>query len=139
MTGEAYRCGHPRTPENSVRPSRPRCRTCENAHRKLTPRGTSRVYAYSSDPLFSGRAMAVAALAAGFTVESLLTRRRWTELVKARYAVMLAMRRREVSYPSIGRRLHRDHSTVMTGVRRAEALLETCPDFAALFAAVDAA
>ena len=58
-------------------------------------------------------------------------------LCRPRWAVMLAMRRAGISYPRIGARLGgRDHSTIVQGVRRAEALLETDADFAERFALV---
>ncbi|MCW2405055.1 chromosomal replication initiation ATPase DnaA [Sphingobium sp. B1D7B] len=37
------------------------------------------------------------------------------------------------SYPRIGRIMRRDHSTVMSGIRRANELLATDPNFAAAY------
>ncbi len=51
-----------------------------------------------------------------------------------RFAAMKLMREeRCLSYPVIGRLLDRDHSTVMSGIRRANELLATDPDFAAAY------
>ena len=93
----------------------------------------------SSDPLFFGRAIAVAAGQAGVSREQIMSVRKTTPIVHARYATMLALRRRGMSLPSIGRRLGRDHTTVLYALRRAEHMAATCEVFADLFQKVDRA
>lgn len=75
-----------------------------------------------------------AAAHAGATVNELLSRRRSKPLVRARFAVIEAARRvTSYSLPQIGRELGgRDHTTVMNGLKRAQALVRTDPAFAAL-------
>lgn len=52
--------------------------------------------------------------------------------VLARFAVAYVMREREgQSYPQIGRRLKRDHSSILHGHRQARDLMRRDPDFAA--------
>lgn len=50
---------------------------------------------------------------------------------EARFALYAALRRRGWSYPQIGDFLDRDHATVIHGVRKAEAMVAACPDYAA--------
>lgn len=61
---------------------------------------------------------------------------RQTAIVRARWAVMVAMRRDGRSLPQIGARLHKDHTTIFHGLRRADELLATDAEFAALVAQV---
>jgi chromosomal replication initiator protein len=62
------------------------------------------------------------------------TSRKW-HIAYARFAAFRFMREEtKLSYPQIGRLLgHRDHSTVIHGIERAQALLATNADFAARF------
>jgi hypothetical protein len=66
----------------------------------------------------------VAAIAAelGVTADDLWRDSRTIpELVQSRQLAMWLLRRRHnISYPAIGRALHRDHSTVIHGVRKVE-------------------
>lgn len=91
------------------------------------------------DPLFSQRALRVAAQAVGANPDQLKQDWRDKPLVHARWAFMAAMNRRGASLGRIGRILNRDHTTVMYGIRQAQKLAESKPDFAALMAKVEAA
>lgn len=98
---------------------------------------TAEIY---SDPLFPDRAIKVAAELAGANVAQLCSEwRAPRELVHARWAFMAALRRRGVVTPSIGRRLNRDHSTVVYGLKQAKLLAARSPEFAEMMAKVDAA
>lgn len=43
-------------------------------------------------------------------------------MTEVRFAIMAAMHRKGMTLPAIGRRLHRHHTTVLNGLRRAEYL-----------------
>jgi len=93
-----------------------------------------------SDPLYSQRAIAVAARLAGSKPEQLLSDwRRPKILVRARWAVMMGMAKRGAGQSAIGRRLCRDHATVQYGISRGNALAARDAAFARLVAEVDAA
>ncbi len=73
----------------------------------------------------------------GCTMPQLKGPSRDGRLVRARWAVMYAMRQRGKSLPQIGRDLGgRDHTTVIHGLKRAEELLTTDEDFAAFCRAI---
>lgn len=65
----------------------------------------------------------------GVDEQDITGKRRPEEMVRARWAVMLAMRG-GVSACQIGRRLNRDHSSVLHGFRHGEALRQRDPWFA---------
>ncbi len=91
------------------------------------------------DPLYSQRALQVAAREAGANVEQLRSNWRYPRsIIHARWAFMAAMRRRGASLPRIGKLLARDHSTISYGLARAQALRGN-EEFEALLARVDAA
>lgn len=93
-----------------------------------------------ADPMFAARALAVAAREIGTTPDELLKhRKKPPEVLRGRWAVMQALARRELGVSAIARRMKRDHSTVNHGLWRARTLLATDPEFAELFAKVDAA
>lgn len=92
------------------------------------------------DPFYSERAIAVAAEIAGANVQQLVSYWRAPKiLVHARWAVMTGMRRRGATLCQIGRRLGRDHQTVLYGLRQARIFSSRSPDFAEMLARVDAA
>lgn len=57
----------------------------------------------------------------GLTLDELRSRDRHRELVEARQDVALALRRDGWTLTAIGKLLHRDHTTVLHSLRRAEA------------------
>jgi chromosomal replication initiation ATPase DnaA len=57
-------------------------------------------------------------------------RSRHNRPLRARYAIYVALRRRGNSYGQIARWLGRDHTTIMNGVERGEALALTDAHFA---------
>jgi len=63
-----------------------------------------------------------AAKATGYTVADLTGPCRARPLAWTRFAIMAEMRAHGYSLPRIGRILHRDHSTVLNGLRQAQAL-----------------
>lgn len=101
--------------------------------------GTLRRSELIKDPLFSSRALKVAAEAVGANPEQL--RKNWREkpLVRARWAFMIAMRKRGASTKRIGNVLHRDHTTVIYALRKALPLVAQDPYFSDLVRRVDAA
>lgn len=57
---------------------------------------------------------------------------------EARFALYRALRSRGNSYSAIGALLGRDHSTVLYGVREADAMMAACPEYAAKVAELTA-
>jgi len=83
---------------------------------------------------------ALAAHAQGTTADSVLSRSRAQEDIHARFAVMRALRRRRgLTLGQIALRFGFDHTTVINGLKRAEALKAQSPTFAALAAQLEAA
>ena len=100
--------------------------------------GTSGTLPESGGPFV--RALATASRHTGIKQQQILSLSRYRELCEARYAIMRAMRLRGHSLPRIGRMFGRpDHSTVVSGLRRAAELYATDKDFAALCDRVAAA
>lgn len=67
----------------------------------------------------------------GVSEEAFYGRARFNEIIRTRAAVVYVMRNRDVqSFPQIGKRLGRDHSTIIFSLRRAENLLADDKDFA---------
>lgn len=62
----------------------------------------------------------------------MLGERQTKPISRARWSVMLVLRdKRGMSYPAIGSKLgDRDHSTVIHGINRAKAIMQTDPEFA---------
>lgn len=86
-------------------------------------------------PALTPDRIARAAVAAGRAFEvsprAVISRLRLPAVVRARQALYAALYRTcESSYPQIGRLLKRDHTTVLYGVREAEADAATDPDYA---------
>jgi len=59
-------------------------------------------------------------LLSGFTVLQLIGAQRHRGVVRARWAVMVALHRRGWSTVQIGRLMGRDHTTVMHGLKQAD-------------------
>ena len=71
---------------------------------------------------------------------AIISRRRLPTIARARQALYAALYRAcETSYPQLGRLLNRDHTTVLYGVREAEADAAADPDYAERSARVVAA
>lgn len=74
-----------------------------------------------------------AASLTGYTPEQICGPSRWRDLCRTRFAVMYAAHRAGKSAPQIGRVLgNRDHSTILSGLKRAVALAQQDRDFAVL-------
>lgn len=87
-------------------------------------------------------ACAVAAIARvfGVTAGQLLAHRRTLPLSEARHALCRLLREEtDGTFNEIGRRLHRDHGSIMNGVQRAETLAEIDRHYAAQYEAARAA
>ncbi len=77
-------------------------------------------------------ALAAAARAFGITLEEIKGRTQPQRIVRARHAfVYVARTSMSESYPRIGRALGRDHTTAMSSMQRAEALISRDKQFAA--------
>lgn len=181
MSGGAFKCGHPRSEENShVAGITTSCLICRRAmwqrqsddarerrnsivadyrggasiewlagryrvsashvRKVLNEEGASCRLPFHDDPLYPSRAIKLAAELAGANVKQLLSDWRSPKvLVHARWALAKAMRKRGASTVQIGRRLNRDHSTILYALRQAETHERINPEFAELFAKVDAA
>lgn len=61
---------------------------------------------------------------------------RYRGICLVRWAAMVAMRGRGMSYPAIGRHLHRDHASVINGIRQAERYAAVNPNYAKMLEAV---
>lgn len=97
------------------------------------------VPAIASDPLYWQRAVGVAARIAGVEAADIFSTSRKRHIVYARWAVMTGMVKRGVSRARVGKRLGRDHATVIHGLREIAYLADRRPDIAELLAKVDAA
>lgn len=75
------------------------------------------------------RVLAVACDAFGVNETELLSPRRYLYLVRARWAVMYALRAAGWSYPRIGKWMGRDHATVINGIHKARELRRSDDDF----------
>lgn len=112
----------------------------ERVRRILVDLGALDDKPYTVDPFFAQRALKRAAELSGATVEQLKSGwRAPKQLVHARWAFMVACQRRGASTPQIGKRINRDHSTVLYGLRQAEYRAERFPEFRALVAEIEAA
>lgn len=65
--------------------------------------------------------IAEAARQHSITTDLLLSRNKETHVVRARQEAAWMLRQRGLSYPSIGRLLDRDHTTIMAAVRKVDA------------------
>lgn len=63
-----------------------------------------------------------AAKVSGIPAADIIGRRKTPDACLARYAVMDALRAKGLSLPSIGRLVHRHHTTVLDGLRQANTL-----------------
>lgn len=105
---------------------------------KLVPaphRTTKRRYFQSAH---SGIFNAVAE-AWGITVFALLSQSQARKAAWPRFAVFRLLRRKGLSLTQIGAIMKRDHSTVLSGLRRAEYMLELDPTWAARYRAAEQA
>lgn len=119
------------------------------ARHKLSVRHTEKILAEQGlrltgnvhdDPLYPTRAIKVAATLAGASIPQLVSYwRAPKELVHARWCVMAALRERGMSLPQIGRRLNRDHSTVIYGLSQVGTSAARDPAFADMLQQVRAA
>ncbi len=67
----------------------------------------------------------------GIRLRDMSSRRRWSEYIVARHVAMfLARRHTSLSFPQIGARFNRDHSTVFDAVKNMEARLEADQELA---------
>lgn len=69
----------------------------------------------------------------GLSADDMRSQARYRRVARPRQVAMYAMRELcpHLSFPAIGRLLgNRDHTTILHGVRKVEALLPTNPDFA---------
>ena len=73
-----------------------------------------------------------AATVFGLSHGEVIGNRRIPSMVHARWACMVAMDSRSMTRCSIGRRLRKDRTTVLNGLRRAVALRAVDPEFDAL-------
>jgi len=72
----------------------------------------------------------------GVSLAELVGPRRFSRLTPARHAAAWALRKAGLGVVEAGEALHRDHTTVIYSVRRAEALAERDPAYAAQLAAL---
>ena len=63
-----------------------------------------------------------ASQASGLPISTITGRQRTTDVCMVRWAIMDVLRAQGMSLSAIGRLLHRDHSTVISGLRRADGL-----------------
>jgi hypothetical protein len=70
----------------------------------------------------------------GTTVEALIGRRRFARLAAPRQACAWALRQIGLTLMEIGEILHRDHSTIVSSIARAEERATEDPDYARILA-----
>lgn len=68
----------------------------------------------------------------GVSETEIVSNFREREVVVARFALMLFLRKRGWSMPQIGKFMNRDHTTVMSGLKVARGYYESRPDFRTL-------
>lgn len=82
---------------------------------------------------------AVTAAACAFEVprRELISRCRLPAVARARLALYAALYQTcETSYPELARYLRRDHTSILSGCRKARAMADADPDYAALLARI---
>ena len=93
--------------------------------------------AFHKPPATSGELVAFVAERLGILPEQLTGASRSVDLVRGRWAIMIVLSERGWSFPRIGAALGgRDHTTVMSGIRRGRAMAASDAGFARLVAAV---
>lgn len=91
-------------------------------------------------PARIAHATQVASAAFEVPIRALIGRQRQKPIARARLALYAGLYRGcETSYPEIGQLLERDHTTVLYGVREAEAEAAADPDYAERLARIVAA
>lgn len=106
----------------------------------MTPQLAAMVPSWYRPPRHPPETINAACAVFGFTRAELISDHRGAGVVRARWAVMLAMHRRGYSTPRIGRALgNRDHTTVMHGLQRGKLIEARDPEFARLCVAVASA
>lgn len=94
----------------------------------------------SQDPLYWQRALKVAMQAVQAEPEAFLGRaKKSRQMIHARWAVMAGMRKRGASLHQVGKRLNRDHTSVVYALRQVEYLAKRDESVARLIELVDAA
>ena len=73
------------------------------------------------------------------SVEDMKGRQQRKPLMRPRFAIYLVARQAGHSYPLIGKRLGRDHSSIIYGCKIARQLIDHDPDFAAMVRKINAA
>ena len=68
----------------------------------------------------------------GISRREILAQIKERRVIEARFTLMLALRKRGLSTPTIGDMLNRDHSTVLSGLRRARDRYDSDPVFRAI-------
>lgn len=105
----------------------------------MTPQLACLVPAWYRPPYHLPQTVRAAAEVFSCSVPELLGQDRFAGLVRARWAVMLAMRARGLSVMRIGAALGgRDHTTILHGLKKGAALRANDPAFASKCAAVAA-
>ncbi len=67
------------------------------------------------------------------TVDAIHSRSHKRRYAVARHMISHLLRHAQYSFPNIGKHLGRDHTTVMSGYERADALLDYCSDFSQIY------
>lgn len=80
--------------------------------------------------------MRAAAALSDTPIERIRFTQRTGNLVEIRTAISIVARRRKLSFPEIGRAIHRDHTTVMSGIASKRALKPEVLDLVAKIEAV---
>lgn len=87
-----------------------------------------------SNMSFAGQTIQLASHLYDVRVDEILSPKRDSHIVRARQAAMAVLRDlKGYSYPTIGRRFDRDHTTVMHAKETVDNLLQTDADFAARY------
>lgn len=86
----------------------------------------------SFQPFFVGDVLARATELTGVSRGEIVGPLRQLRFARVRFAIAYVLRNRGLSWAQIGRRMNRDHTTVISAYRRAVEEIATDPDFARL-------
>ena len=130
MTVKLVHIGIPNTPEG-VKQARDQGFTVE-PHRRGFHHASKSVIAHkqgATEPPTAGMCIALAEEVFGVSAIQILSHSRDEDSLRARFAAYWAARKIGKSYPQLERVFSKDHTTIISGVRRCEQMQETDPDY----------
>ena len=77
-----------------------------------------RLSRFADIPLYLAQLVVMRVNATGYSLKFVRSGKRWDNLVDIRQSIAAEAREHEFSYPQIGRALNRDHTTIISLLRR---------------------